>query len=155
MTRTHKILVGIAATLCLLFGSLAYATYRVVTRDGVLTVDVVEKAPGGARIKLMVPGVLVNFCLSFVPAAMPPEERERLREEIGRYEPLLAAVVDELEKSPDMVFVEVEDAEERVTISKRDGHLVIDVTTGDEDVRVEVPVESVRAVWRNVLAPVS
>lgn len=154
MTRTHKILLGVAAGVCLLFGSLAYATYHVVTRQGMLAIDVTEKSPGGARIKLLVPGVLVNFCLSFVPAAMPPEERERLREEIGRYEPLLAAVVDELEKAPDMVFVEVEDGDEHVTISKQDGHLVIAVETDDEDVRVEVPVASVRATWEHVLSPV-
>jgi hypothetical protein len=155
MTRTHKILLGVAAGICLLFGSLAYGTYHVVTRQGMLAIDVEEKTPGGARIKLLVPGALVNFCLSFVPAAMPPEERERLREELGRYEPVLAAVVDELEKAPDMVFVEVEDGDEHVTISKRDGHLVIEVETDDEDVRVAVPVTSVRATWKHVLAPVS
>jgi hypothetical protein len=155
MTRTHKILFAIAAGCCLLFGSIAYATYRVVTSQGMLAIDVVEKSPGGARIKLVVPGALVNFCLSFVPAAMPADERERLREEIGRYEPLLAAVVDELEKAPDMVFVEVEEGTEHVTIAKRDGHLVIDVETDDEDVSVKVPVASVRATWTSVLSSVS
>ncbi|MBI2212763.1 MAG: hypothetical protein HYU52_03880 [Acidobacteria bacterium] len=155
MTRTHKILLGVAAGLCLLFGSLAYATYHVVARHGMLAIDVTEKTPGGARIKLLVPGVLVNLGLSLVPTVMPPDERERLSEELARFEPLLAAVVDELEKAPDMVFVEVEDGHERVTIAKRDGHLVIDVETDREDVRVAVPVESVRATWEHVLAPVS
>ncbi|MFA6955243.1 MAG: hypothetical protein WC538_05140 [Thermoanaerobaculia bacterium] len=155
MTRTHRILFGIAAGICLLFGSLAYATYHVVTSQGMLAIDVVEKSPGGARIKMMVPGALVNFCLSFVPAVMPPDERERLRQEIGRYEPLLAVVVDELEKAPDMVFVEVDEGGEHVTIAKRDGHLVIDVVTDDENVSVKVPVASVRATWRSVLSPVS
>lgn len=155
MTRTHRILFAIAAGICVLFGSLAYATYHVVASQGMLAIDVVEKSPGGARIKMIVPGVLVNFCLSVVPTAMPPEEKERLREEIGRYEPLLAAAIDELEKAPDMVFVEVEEGDEHVTIAKRDGHLVIDVETDDENVSVKVPVTSVRATWRNVVAPVS
>jgi len=155
MTRTHKILFGIAAGICLLFGSIAYATYHVVTSQGMLAIDVVEKSPGGARIKMMVPGALVNFCLSFVPAVMPPEEREHMRDEIGRYEPLLAVVVDELEKAPDMVFVEVDEGDEHVTIAKRDGHLVIDVETDDEDVSVKVPVASVRATWTSVFSPVS
>jgi len=155
MTRTHKILFGIAAGICLLFGSIAYATYHVVTSQGILAIDVTEKSPGGARIKLLVPGALVNFCLSFVPAVMPPEERERMHQEIGRYEPLLAVVVDELEKAPDMVFVEVDEGDEHVTIAKRDGHLVIDVETDDEDVSVKVPVASVRATWKSVFSPVS
>ncbi|MGK2857057.1 MAG: hypothetical protein ACSLFQ_07615 [Thermoanaerobaculia bacterium] len=155
MTRTHKILITIAAGVCLLFGSIAYGVHRVVTSQGVVSIDVVEKAPGGARVKLLVPGVLVNFCLSFLPVAMPEEERLRLHEELARYEPLLEAVVDELEQAPDMVFVEVEDGDDHVTISKRDGHLVIDVETDEEDVRVEVPVASVRATWQGVIAPVS
>lgn len=155
MTRTHKILLGVAAGTCLLFGSLAYATYHAVTSQGMLAIDVYEKTPGGARIKLIVPGALVNLCLSFVPVAMPPEERARMQEELERYEPLLVAVVDELEQAPDMVFVEVEDGDEHVTISKRNGHLVIEVDTDDEEVHVAVPVTSVRATWKNVLAPVS
>lgn len=155
MTRTHKILIAVAAGLCLMFGSIAYAVHHVVTSHGVVSIDVVEKSPGGARVKLVVPGVLVNFCLSFLPVAMPEHERQRLQEELGRYEPLLAAVVDELEQAPDMVFVEVEDGNEHLTIAKRDGHLVIDVETDQEDVRVEVPVASVRATWQSVIAPIS
>ena len=155
MTRTHKILLGVAAGIFLLFGSLAYATYHAVTSQGMLAIDVYEKSPGGTRIKLLVPGALVNLCLSFVPAAMPPDERERMQEELERYEPLLAAVVDELEKAPDMVFVEVDEGDEHVTISKRNGHLVIEVDTDDEEVHVALPVASVRATWKHVLAPVS
>ena len=44
---------------------------------------------------------------------------------------------------------------EDARIAKRDGHIVIDVETDDEDVRVEVPVASVRATWRGVIAPIS
>ena len=155
MTRTHKILLAVAAGVCLLFGSVAYATYRVVAGQGIVSIDVVEKSPGGARIKILVPGALVNFCLSFVPVAMPDDERQRMRDELGRYEPLLATVVDELEKAPDMVFVEVEDGDEHVTIAKRHGHLVIDVDTDRETVSVRLPVASVRATWQSVLVPVS
>lgn len=155
MTRTHRILIGIAAGVCLMFGSIAYAVHRVVTSQGVVAIDVVEKSPGGARVKIVVPGALVNFCLSFLPVVMPEDERQRLHDELSRYEPLLAAVVDELEQAPDMVFVEVEDGDEHVTIAKRDGHIVIDVETDEEDVRVEVPVASVRATWHGVIAPLS
>jgi len=42
-----------------------------------------------------------------------------------------------------------------VTIAKRDGHLVIGVETDEEDVRVEIPVGSVRVAWHNVIGPVS
>ena len=138
-----------------MFGSIAYATYHVVVRDGIVSIDVVEKTPGGARVKLVVPGVLVNFCLSFAPIAIPPDEQERMRDELSRYEPLIAAVVDELENAPDMVFVEVEEGDEHVTIAKRDGHLVIHVDTDDETVNVKVPVASVRATYRNVIEPLS
>lgn len=155
MTRTHKILIGIAAGVCLMFGSIAYAVHHVVTSHGVVSIDVVEKSPGGARVKIVVPGALVNFCLSFLPVAIPEDERQRMHDELARYEPLLAAVVDELEQAPDMVFVEVEDGNEHVTIAKRDGHVVIDVETDEEDVRVEVPVASVRATWRGVIASIS
>ncbi len=155
MTKTHKILLAIFALFCLTIGSIAYAVHRVVTSQGIVSIDVVEKSPGGARVKLLVPGALVNFCLSFLPIAMPNDERMRLQAELARYEPLLAAVVDELEQAPDMVFVEVEDGDEHVTIAKRNGHIVIDVETDAEDVRVEVPVASVRATWSSVISPIS
>ena len=155
MTKTHKILLAIFASCILMFGTIAYGVHHVVTRQGMISIDVVEKSPGGARVKLVVPGAFVNFCLSFVPAAMPYEERERLHHELARYEPLLRAAVEELEKAPDMVFVEVEDGDEHVTIAKRDGHIVIDVETDHEDVRVEMPLTSVRAAWTHVVQPVS
>jgi hypothetical protein len=155
MTRTHKILVAVGVAFCLMFGGVAFALHHVVTSQGIVSIDVVEKTPGGARVKIVVPGVLVNFCLSFLPVAMPEHERMKLQNELSRYEPLLAAVVDELEQAPDMVFVEVEDGDEHVTIAKRDGHLVIDVETGQEDVRVEVPVVSVRATWHSLASNLS
>jgi len=148
MTRTHKTLLAILAGLILLLGGTAYATYRAFTSHGLITVDVSEKSMGGGRVRLVLPGVLLHAGTAAMQLA-PDHELRKIRCEIGEVAPMMQVVADELEAMPDDVtLVRVESEDEYVYIRKKDGHLVIDVETEDEDVHVSLPIGAVGEVVR-------
>lgn len=145
MTRTHKILVTILVCMVLLVGGTAYATYRAFTSFGMITVDVAEKSAAGGRVRIVLPGFLLHAgscALRFVPE----DDRIEIRREIDDLAPMMRVVADELEAMPDMTLVRVESDDAYVHIRKRDGQLVIDVETEDEDVHVSVPIGAVSDV---------
>ncbi len=150
MTRTHKLLLGIAAAMFLLVGGMAYAVQQVVVHQGLLSIDVVEKDPAGCRVSLVIPAVLLNLGTSAMPLVIPDEDRARMRDELVRYEPVIRTMLAEFEHAPDMTFVEVQSEHEYVSIRKRDGHLVIDVDTNDENVHVAMPVASLEHAWDTI-----
>ena len=142
MTRTHKTLLAILAGVSLLVGGTAYATYRAFTGFGMITVDVAEKSTAGGRVRLVLPGVLLHAgtcALRFVP----DHELIEVRREIDEFAPMIEAIAEELDAMPDTTLVRVESEDEYVYIRKRDGQLVIDVETADEDVHVSIPIGAV------------
>ncbi len=145
MTRTHKILLSIFVGIVLLIGGTAYATYRVFTGHGLITVDVTEKSTAGGRVRIVLPGFLLHAgtcALTFVPE----HERREIRRELDEIAPMMRIVADELEAMPDVTLVRVESEDEYVYIRKKDGQLVIDVETDDEDVHVSMPIGTVADV---------
>lgn len=147
MTRTHKILIAIFAGVLLLVGSAAYATWRVVTSHGLITVDVAEKGIGGGRVRIVLPGVLLRAGTCALSLA-PEHELDRIRRDLDEVAPMMQVVAEELEAMPDMTIVRVESERESVYIRKENGHLVIDVETDDEDVHVSVPIGAVSEIAR-------
>lgn len=142
MTRTHKLLFAILAGVLLLLGGTAYATYRVFTSHGVITVDVSEKSMAGGRVRLVLPGVLLHAGTCALRFA-PERELDELRRELDDIAPMMQVVSEELEALPDMTLVRVESEDEYVYIRKKDGQLLIDVETEDEDVHVSLPIGAV------------
>jgi len=142
MTRTHKLLLAILAGVVLLVGGTAYATYRVFTSHGLITVDVAEKSMAGGRVRLVFPGLLLHAGTCALRFA-PERELHQLRHELGEIAPMMDVVAEELEAMPDTTLVRVESEDEYVYIRKKDGYLVIDVETEDEDVHVSVPIGAV------------
>jgi hypothetical protein len=147
MTRTHRILIAIFAGVILLVSGAAYATWRAFTSHGLITVDVAEKSMAGNRVRIVLPGVLLRAGTCALSLA-PEHELARIRRDLDDVMPMMQAVVEELEAMPDMTIVRVESERESVRIGKKDGHLVIDVETDDEDVHVAVPIGAVGEVLR-------
>lgn len=112
--------------------------------SGVLRVYVLEKKPGGDRINLFVPAVLVPVALKLMPA----EDRRRTASELGPYLPALKAATEELARCPDAILVEVEGPTEHVSIRKLGRSLVIDVDSSDEIVHVSFPLKMVTSILR-------
>lgn len=147
MTRTHKLLLAVAAGIVLLVGGAAYATWRVVTSHGLITVDVSEKSMAGGRVRVVLPGILLRAGTCALAFA-PEHELDRIRRDLDEVAPMMTVVAEELEAMPDMTLVRVESEDEYVLIRKEDGHLVIDVETRDEDVHVSIPIDAVGDVIR-------
>jgi len=147
MTRTHKLLLAILAGVVLLVGGTAYATYRVFTSHGVITVDVAEKSVAGGRVRIVLPGILLHAGTCALRFA-PEHELRDIRRELDGIAPMVEVVSEELEAMPDMTLVRVESEDEFVHIRKKDGQLVIDVETEDEDVHVSVPIGAIGEVIR-------
>jgi hypothetical protein len=71
--------------------------------EGVIRVDVDEHRDNGSHIHFWVPAAVVPLALHIAPR----REMERAAREAGPYMPMLRTLTKELEKYPDVTFVEV------------------------------------------------
>ncbi|NDQ57367.1 MAG: hypothetical protein GZ088_09880 [Acidipila sp.] len=110
----------------------------VAMQDGIVTVNVREKHPGGHHIWVAAPGVLVPLGLKFAPRHELEEQMRCSREWL----PVVHAALRELQKSPDAIFVEVQTAREHVLVQKSWGRIQVDVDTDDAEVHVAVPLRT-------------
>jgi len=110
---------------------------------GVMVVDVREGGPGGHHIVVPVPLVLAQTALTFVPA-----NKTRVpMDEAMKHLPVAREVLEALLSGPDGEFVRVEEEQQTVVISKKNGRLRVRVTGRDEDVNVNLPLAMVRAAF--------
>ena len=112
----------------------------VVMQDGIISVNVREKQPGGHHIWFVAPGSIVPFGLKLAPAH---DLKDHMRD-ARQWMPVVRAALDALEKSPDGVFVEVETPDQHVRVQKSWGRLLVDVDDPREEVHVAVPLRVVR-----------
>ncbi|HXE75732.1 MAG TPA: hypothetical protein VNN18_08870 [Candidatus Xenobia bacterium] len=131
LVRRHPILAAVLLILGVALGSAAAATYRA----GLVRVSVEEKRPGGEKVKLFVPGILLTTALRLVPEKTLQDELRDARPWL----PVAAALTKQLQNYPDASFVEVSNPQEQVRLSTRGGVLVVDVSSPDETVHVSVP----------------
>ncbi len=111
-------------------------------REGVIRVDVDEFRSGGSHVHMWVPAAAVPMVMHLVPDKHWRHVTEQSREAL----PILHAVVKELKKYPDAVFVEVIDHNQHVQIRTHDGKLQIDVDAPDERVHVLCPLSTIEDV---------
>ena len=111
-------------------------------REGVIRIDVDEFRSGGSHVHVWVPAAAVPMAMHFVPSERMRCASEQAREAL----PILHAVVKELKKYPDAVFVEVVDSNERVQIRTHGRKLQIDVEDHNEKVHVLCPLSTIEDV---------
>ena len=138
MSTASKVLLGfVLGALLLGVASVAFAA-TAVYRAGTLAVEVHEKGPGGSDVTLRLPGILVDVAARFVPSqacrSIPPELRA--------YGPAIREAAFELARGPDGVFVQIDSPEEKLSIAKEGGDLVVHVTSSRETVRVGIPLRT-------------
>lgn len=136
----------LAASVLALAGTAALAGSAAVYHHGVIRVHVEEKRPGGDRVNILVPGAVVPAVIAFVPDS----KLEKIEKKVRQLMPVLRIAVDELERYPDTVFVEVQDKREHVRIAVEGGSLTVTVDSPREDVRISVPLATVRSVARRI-----
>src|SRR5260370_1817670 len=85
-------------------------------REGVIRVDVDEFRSGGSHVHMWVPAAAVPMVMHLVPDKHWRHASEDAREAL----PILHAVVNELKKYPDPLFVEVIDHNHHLQIRPHD-----------------------------------
>jgi hypothetical protein len=128
----------------MIFGKILLGTAlvggAVLMQDGVISVNVREKHPGGHHIWFVAPGAIVPWGLKLAPAHDLKHEMCNAREWL----PVARATLQALQNSPDAVYVEVDTPREHVRVQKSWGRVVIDVDDPNEEVHVAVPVRVMR-----------
>ena len=94
------------------------------------------------RVRVRVPAILVGVASSFVPDRLIAE----LAGEVGPYWPSVRAVAREFADLPDCTLFELVSDHEHIVIRNADRRLLIDVDSGGDRVRVDVPWYAVKSV---------
>ena len=101
-------------------------------------VALVEVENDDVDLMLPVPMGLLNIGLTLAPYLTG----EPIMPDMSEHRDFLHLVADQLRQLPDATFIEAKDGGERVTISRRGGHFIIDVDSTDDRVHVSLPVEA-------------
>jgi hypothetical protein len=133
--KTAAKILGLAFGVIVLTMAIAYAA-------GTVWIDVRETRPGGHRVVLAVPSVLVTLGLRFVPDKDLRDDSDDWRPWL----PTIAVAGRELERCPDARLVEVKGPGQWVSITKRGQSLVIDVEDETDNVHISLPVGLVPSV---------
>jgi len=108
----------------------------------------VDEGPEGARVRVNLPLTMAETALGMIP-------EEELRGGKIRFDDSDITLAElrqlwrELEESPDATFVEVEEADQRVLVSKSGGYLLVKAIEGgdnDQQVDVRIPAAVVDAL---------
>jgi len=110
--------------------------------QGVLRVDVDELEKGGSHVHFWAPAAIAPMVLHMVPKEHLRHASAQAREGL----PIARALVHELKRYGNAIFVEVEDGDQHVHIATVNGKLKIDVTDPDENVHLLVPLSTIEDV---------
>jgi hypothetical protein len=97
----------------------------------------VDEGPEGARVRVNLPLAMAETALGMIP-------EEELRGGKIRFDDSDITLAElrqlwrELEDSPDATFVEVEEGDQRVMVSKSGGYLLVKAIEGEQDQHVDV-----------------
>lgn len=130
---------ALAVVLTLLVGTTVFLTGAAVYGAGLINIHVQEKREEGKNIRVLLPGVLVQLGVRFVP----DKQMRRAAEHLRPWLPTLRAATRGLQDVPDGPLVEVSNGREQVSVVKRRGSMVIDVNAKRETVHVSFPVRLV------------
>ena len=125
-----KLALGVGSTV-LLAGAYTF-------REGTIRVDVDEFRDNGARVHFWVPAAAVPMALHLAPK----RDLERGMREAQQWMPTMRTLLKEMEKYPNVEFVDVQDNEQHVHIGTKNGKLQIDVDGPDQKVHIACPLST-------------
>jgi len=117
-----------------------------VYRAGTISVDILEKHPGGTELGARIPAALVPVAIHLAPCHLLREARQEIDREAPWALAAARAAWKELSRCPDGILVDVQDETDIVTIEKRGAKLLVSVDTPDETVHLELPFHTVSSV---------
>ncbi len=149
MRRGSRILAVVAGSLA----ALVLGCGLLLAATGVASVRVQEKKADGARFFVPVPALALYAGAALLPRMMPAAERARMRESLSEPQrQAIVAVLEELERCPDGVLVDVEDHGGTVRVVKEGRSLTVRVRSADTDVDVSLPAGAVTHLFQALTA---
>lgn len=137
----------IASCAILLFVAVPIVVVGVtVAQSGILVVQVDEFGPGGDHVRLRIPCILLDVASRFAPHEVFAE----ISRDDTRWIPAVRASLAKLAESPDCVLVQVDSADEKVRIEKRNRDLLVSVDSCDERVRIQMPIRSASSILARI-----
>lgn len=150
MSRAAKILLAVATTFVVLMIGSGVLLAASIARAGTLRVKIQEPGRHGANIDVRIPGALVHLGLNALPWILDDDLGVEIRTDLEEYGPAVAAALVELENAPDAVLVDVQDASERVRITKKGRSLEIYVDGADGRFEITLPANLLGRIAREV-----
>ena len=120
----------------------------VVMKDGLIEVNVQEHQPGGDHVHLYLPATVATWGVHVAPEARLREHLRNSREQLA----VAHVALNELEKLPDCVLVNVDSAKEHVRVAVHSGSVLVDVNDPGETVHVSVPIRAAKKVVEDLEA---
>jgi hypothetical protein len=137
MTRGQRVLAY--------FGVLGLIAVVLTAWDGIITVRVREKTPGGHHIYVAVPGIIVPVALHFIPARyFRGADNAQLRLAL----PVAEGMANSLSDVSDTVLVDIASPDTHVVVRKLGRSVITDVNDDEADVHVSIPLRAIRATAR-------
>jgi hypothetical protein len=140
MLLIGKIMLGAASTVV--------AMGAIVSSEGFVNVRVQENKPDGTHLHIIAPVMPMNIALHFVPRSKLQDAAAQVRPWL----PMIDAAIQELKNADDLNLVEVTGPEQHVKVVTRGGSVVVDVTDGNDDVHVSMPLSEIRRVVHEIAA---
>lgn len=107
--------------------------------EGVIRVDVDEHRAEGKHVHFWVPATVVPIALHLAPR----KDLDRAAQQAAPYMPMFRTLTKELEKYPDVKFLEVDEPGQHVEIQMHKGNLQIDVHDADNTVHIVCPLAAI------------
>ena len=116
-----------------------FALGTAIAATGTVTVRVHERGPGGTRLYVPVPALLIDAAVALAPVVIPDEELAEMRREIAPYREGLEILAAELEDMPSGLLADIYSDGEHVRITKSWRSFHVEVDSDDAESRVAIP----------------
>lgn len=141
MTSAARILMVIMVGGVLLMAATVATAAVALYGAGSIAVEVHEDH--GNQFSVRIPAAIANLALTLVPERVVDEALDEVTTEIEPYVPAIRDAWSRLGDSGDFVLVEVNGADEHVSIRKVDNRLLITVGDHDNHVEVALPLKTI------------
>jgi hypothetical protein len=135
-----KIVLGIVGT--------AVAGVGLLCSEGMIVVNVVERAPEVHHVYVIAPATLVPIGMHFAPR----RELSRAAAEIKPWLPTIRVALEQLRDTDDVTLVEVREPGEHVRVTKEGRSIVVDVEDHDDTVHISTPIRAISSTIEQLAA---
>lgn len=145
-----RTLIVLAASLTVIVVGWVMLIGSVLALGGVATVKLMERH--GSSVTIPIPMAVVDAVVASGDAVFDSTQHLDIDVDLGEWKPVVQGMLEALDECPDVVLVSVEDGEDSVEIEKVGSALVLRIRDSKVDVRVNVPLRSVRRTVGRLLS---